>query len=127
MSQKSRPSRPTPTPPTRRQWTRNKTMTTPRWRPRCARRWKGASGVTTHSFMIHKGPRSYSKEYVQVCFFVFLRVTSWILPVALPQLLANHQLQSRPNLIHRADFDINIAHRQRDIANDIFGDIGWHL
>src|SRR5206468_10383293 len=46
------------------------------------------------------------------------------MPVLLPPLFSNHQLQSRPNFIYGAYLDIDNSHRQRDVANGVFGDVG---
>ena len=37
------------------------------------------------------------------------------------------QLQSRPRLVDGAHLDVHETHRQGDLANDVFGDVGGHL
>src|SRR5215213_7783230 len=55
----------------------------------------------------------------------FARLYSFV-PTSLPQLLADDELQTRPNLIHSTNLDIDIANWQRNIANGVFGDVGRH-
>ena len=43
------------------------------------------------------------------------------------KLPANDQLQSGPDFIHSADFDIDETERQSQFANSVFGVVGWHL
>src|SRR5215217_6467356 len=116
-SRRSRPSLPTPTAPTPHQRPPQRTMTTTHWRPRCARLCKGGSarevGAGSWGLVIAMSNRQSLTQNSE-------------LRTALAQILANDELEARPDLVHRADLDINIAHRQRDIANDVFGDVGRH-
>src|SRR5688572_4573617 len=42
-------------------------------------------------------------------------------------LLANHQLETGPDVVDRAHLHIHQPHRQCNVANDVFGDVRFHL
>ncbi len=43
------------------------------------------------------------------------------------QLLAYDEREPGPSRVHRADLDVHESERQRDVADDVLGDVGLHL
>src|SRR4051794_27822505 len=41
--------------------------------------------------------------------------------------LAYHQLQPRPDVVDRTDLHVDQMHRQRNLADDVLGDVGRHF
>jgi hypothetical protein len=40
---------------------------------------------------------------------------------------SDHQLQSRPYVVDRTDLHVDEMHRQRNVADDVLGDVGWNF